>query len=94
MMSFKKENKIYVIAEIGVNHNNSLSLAKRLIKKAKIAGADAVKFQTYKTENFVAQNDKKRFKQLKKFELTFNQFKALKALANKKKLKFILIGKN
>ncbi len=38
-------NKIYIIAEIGVNHNGSLSLAKELIRECKKSGADAVKFQ-------------------------------------------------
>ena len=36
------ENEIYVIAEIGVNHNGSVELAKELILKAKDCGADAV----------------------------------------------------
>ena len=40
-------NKTYFIAEIGVNHNGSLKLAK-MIKEAKKAGANAVKFQTLK----------------------------------------------
>ena len=41
------ENKAFVIAEIGVNHNNDMSIAKKLIYEAKKAGADAVKFQTF-----------------------------------------------
>ena len=40
----------YIIAEIGVNHNGSLALAKKLINMCKKCGADAVKFQTYKTD--------------------------------------------
>ena len=46
----------FIIAEIGVNHNGDLNLALKMIKEAKNCGADAVKFQTFKTENFV--NDK------------------------------------
>lgn len=42
----------YCIAEVGINHNGSLDLAKKMIKKAKEAGADAVKFQTFKAEEF------------------------------------------
>ncbi len=42
--------KCYIIAEIGVNHNGSMTLAKKLIDEAKFAGADAVKFQTFKAE--------------------------------------------
>lgn len=40
-----KNNKPYFIAEIGINHNGFLSLAKKMIKQSKIAGASAVKFQ-------------------------------------------------
>ena len=36
---------IFIIAEIGINHNGDINLAKRLIEGAKKAGADAVKFQ-------------------------------------------------
>ena len=40
-----EEKKIYVISEIGINHNGDIQLAKELIDKSAIAGADAVKFQ-------------------------------------------------
>ena len=39
------KKKTFIIAEIGINHNGDLNLAKKLIDKSKIAGADAVKFQ-------------------------------------------------
>lgn len=42
----------YCIAEVGVNHNGDLELAKRMIGAAQRAGADAVKFQTFKAEEF------------------------------------------
>ena len=45
----------YVIAEAGVNHNNSLKRAKDLIKKAASAGANAIKFQTYKAERLTTK---------------------------------------
>jgi N,N'-diacetyllegionaminate synthase len=45
-----KDQPCYVIAEAGVNHNGDMGLAKRLIDSARAAGADAVKFQTFKTE--------------------------------------------
>ena len=45
----------FIIAEAGVNHNNSLARAKDLIKKAAIAGADAIKFQTYKAERLTTK---------------------------------------
>ena len=52
-MKFKINNlkvskeKIVVIAEAGVNHNNRMDYAELLIKEAKSAGADIIKFQTY-----------------------------------------------
>ena len=40
-----KNNKIFIIAEIGINHNGDMKIAKQLIDMAKDAGCDAVKFQ-------------------------------------------------
>lgn len=48
--------KIFIIAEAGVNHNGDMETAKRLVEAAAAAGADAVKFQTFKTENLVCRN--------------------------------------
>lgn len=42
----------YCIAEVGINHNGDLALAKRMVEVAKEVGADAVKFQTFKAEEF------------------------------------------
>lgn len=52
-------NKTFIIAEIGVNHNNSIKLAKKLVDEAKSAGCDAVKFQTFKAEKLVKPNTRK-----------------------------------
>ncbi len=46
---------VFIIAEAGVNHNGDIELAKRLIVAASHAGADAVKFQTFKTEEVVSR---------------------------------------
>ena len=46
----------YVIAEIGVNHEGSLDLAKRLVELAKAGGADAAKFQTYKADTLASRH--------------------------------------
>jgi Sialic acid synthase len=44
----------YIAAEIGINHNGDIELAERMIRAAAKAGVDAVKFQNYRTEDFVA----------------------------------------
>ena len=49
-----RESKPYIIAEIGVNHEGSISQAKELIELAKEGGADAAKFQTYKAEKIAS----------------------------------------
>lgn len=50
------KSRPYVIAEIGVNHEGSLELAKRLIELAKEGGADAAKFQTYKADTLAVRD--------------------------------------
>ena len=55
---FIKKNHIFIIAEIGVNHNGNLKIAKKLIDHAKKADADAVKFQTYNVDDLVLKNTK------------------------------------
>ena len=77
-------NQVFIIAEAGVNHNGDLELAKKLIDVAVEAGADAVKFQTFKTELCISKGAKKaeyqventgnaketQFDMVKKLELT------------------------
>ena len=45
---------VFIAAEIGINHNGNMDLARRMIDAAADAGADAVKFQNYRTEDFVS----------------------------------------
>lgn len=54
-----KGQPVFIIAEAGVNHNGKLDLALRLVEAAYEAGADAVKFQTFRTGNLVAAEAKK-----------------------------------
>ena len=49
-------SKPYIIAEIGVNHEGSLDLAKKLIDYAKEGGADAAKFQSYKADTLASKH--------------------------------------
>ena len=48
--------KTFIIAEAGVNHNGSFSIAKKLLMAAKKSGANAIKFQTFIPENVVTKN--------------------------------------
>ena len=57
----KLKKKTFIIAEVGNNHEGNFSIAKKLVVLAAKAGVDAVKFQTFKTENFIRKKDKKRF---------------------------------
>jgi N,N'-diacetyllegionaminate synthase len=95
-------NKVFIIAEAGVNHNGSLELAKKLIDVAVVAGADAVKFQTFKAENLVSKNAQKadyqkqttnseesQFDMIKKLELDVQTHKILMDYCKEKKIMFL-----
>lgn len=95
-------NKVFIIAEAGVNHNGSIELAKKLIDVARDAGADAVKFQTFKAEKLVSKNAQKadyqkrttdssesQFDMIKKLELDEATHHELIAYCNEKKIMFL-----
>jgi N,N'-diacetyllegionaminate synthase len=84
-----QKRNIFVIAEIGNNHEGKIINAKKMINLAAKAGADAVKFQTFNVDEFINKENKKRYKQLKRFQLTQNQFLNLKKYADKKKIHFL-----
>ena len=88
-MKLIENKKFFLIAEIGNNHEGSIKNAIKLVKQAKISGADAVKFQTFIINDYIHINQKERYSRLKKFQLTFNQFLHLKKLSHKLGLKFI-----
>ena len=71
---------IFIIAEAGVNHNGSIELAYKLVDAAYDAGANAVKFQTFKASNLVLKNSKKAEYQKQKNNIIESQFDMLKKL--------------
>lgn len=73
-------SKIFIIAEAGVNHNGSIDYAKKLIDVAVEAGADAVKFQTFKTDKLVSRDAPKADYQLKATDKIETQYEMLKKL--------------
>ena len=71
---------VFIIAEVGVNHNGDLELAKRLIKEAARCGADCVKFQTFKAEKLVTHDAPKANYQLQTTAKNESQLEMLKKL--------------
>src|SRR5687768_16407615 len=72
--------KVIIIAEAGVNHNGSLSNAKKLIDAAASAGADYVKFQTFKAINIASKSAEKASYQQKRTGDGESQLSMLKKL--------------
>lgn len=94
--------KVFFIAEAGVNHNGSIEIALKLCDAAKQAGADAVKFQTFRTEcNVLKDCDwvdyqkenagecKSHWEMLKSLELTDDEFRRLKEHCEKIEIMFL-----
>lgn len=80
---------VFIIAEAGNNHEGSFQKAIELVYAAAESGADAIKFQTIIPEKLVSPSETNRIQQLKRFELTLDQFAALKAEADKAKIQFL-----
>jgi len=94
--------KTFIIAEAGVNHNGSLELAKRLVDVAVDAGADAVKFQTFKADKLVSRGAQKaeyqkqttsaeesQYEMIKKLELDENAHRDLIRYCDQKQIMFL-----
>ena len=75
-----RDHPVFIIAEVGVNHNGDLNLAKQLIREAARCGADCVKFQTFKAERVVTNNAPKASYQLKTTDKNESQISMLKKL--------------
>lgn len=93
---------VFIIAEAGVNHNGSLQLAKKLIDVASEAGADAVKFQTFRADKLVSKGAQKaqyqketteagesQYDMIKKLELDESAHRELLSYCNAKKILFL-----
>ncbi len=94
--------EVYVIAEAGVNHNGDVNIAKKLCLAAKEAGANAIKFQTWVTEKVITKNVKQasyqmkntrnensQFDMLKPLELSYNEFREVKAYCDNIDIQFV-----
>ncbi len=95
-------SKVFIIAEAGVNHNGSIDLAKKLIDAAADAGADAVKFQTFKADRLATKLAHKadyqksntsvnesQYEMLKKLELDEDMHKAIIEHCKQKQIMFL-----
>ena len=96
------KKKVFIIAEAGVNHNGSINLAKKLIDAASDSGANAVKFQTFKTELNISKNapkanyqkattdcDESQYEMIKRLELDEYAHKELFSYCNEKNIIFL-----
>lgn len=93
---------VMIIAEAGVNHNGQLTIAKELVDMAKECGADAIKFQTFKTYESTGiyapkaeyqirntSDNESQYEMIKKLELPFEAFDEISAYCKQKDIIFI-----
>jgi len=100
--TIRNNGSCFIIAEAGVNHNGDINSAKKLVDAAKNVGADAVKFQTFKSEKLVTDSvnmasyqienigrKESQYNMLKKLELEYNEFIILKKYCDSKDIIFL-----
>lgn len=93
------DSEIFVIAEIGINHNGKLSEAKKLIDEAAACGADAVKFQSFRADQLLisshdryirrCDDQESAYRMLRRYELNFDEQERLKKYADRKGIIFM-----
>ena len=83
------DEKVVVVAEIGNNHEGDVGVARELVEAAAEAGADAVKFQTFRVDAFVSPSDADRYERMSRFQLAPDAFAELSELAHARSLAFL-----
>ena len=96
------KDRVYIIAEAGVNHNGNIQIAKKMVDIAVSCGVNAIKFQTFNPEKLVCRNAQKaeyqiqntgdggnQFNMLKSLQLSQENFIELKKYCDKKDIDFI-----
>jgi N,N'-diacetyllegionaminate synthase len=83
------DERVLVIAEIGQNHEGNVDVAHALVDEAAAAGADAVKFQTFRADDFVSPRDAERLERMRRFELDADAWGELASRARGRGLLFI-----
>jgi len=94
--------KVFIVAEAGINHNGNMEVARKMVVAAHKAGADAIKFQTFKAEKVISQfapkagyqlittsPDESQLEMAKKLELSFDDFRELSDYCNEIGIMFL-----
>ena len=101
MDNIENYSGVFILAEAGVNHNGSLELAYRLVDEAKSAGANAVKFQTWKHGEVAGRfshnldymentgGPESHYELLERLALSYDSFRSLKAYCDQKGILFL-----
>ncbi|MBW1802917.1 MAG: N-acetylneuraminate synthase family protein [Deltaproteobacteria bacterium] len=84
-----RDEPVFIIAEAGVAHFGRIEKAFKLVDLAVGAGADAVKFQIYKTEHLISKSGKEWFDRMKTKELPFEAFKEIQSYCREREIIFL-----